>query len=55
MSFSTEASGLIVKVDESGCFVMSWEGVQASWSHTVTNVDALVNALNEAKASVSNG
>lgn len=47
--FAATASGLTVSVDESGCVVMSWEGLQGGWSHTVTNVDTLVAALQDAK------
>lgn len=45
------ASGLTVEVDESECIVIRWEGVQGGWSHTVTDVNALVDALRQAKES----
>ena len=53
--FSANASGLTVSVDASDCVVMTWEGIQGGWEHTVTNVDALVDALQRAKAFVAGG
>jgi hypothetical protein len=47
--WETEIGGLVVGVDESRCVVLRWEYPQ----HTVSNVSALIEALQEARRHVA--